>query len=127
MQRRILKMYNKSKLTVTVKCLKGAKGVQASLMVQFFNICQWTFDTVSILNLYEAALTYMISVNRVKLLVIIIICVASRQYYSYMKLAFGKKFGKNIIIITYYYKEMHVPFYHSVAINIEIDLLEALA
>ena len=35
MQRRILKMYNKSKLTVTVKCLIGAKGVQTSLMVQF--------------------------------------------------------------------------------------------
>ena len=26
----------------------------------------------------------------------------------------------------HYYKEMHVPFYHSVAINIEIDLLQAL-
>ena len=34
MQRRILKMYNKSKLTVTAKCLIGAKGVQTSLMVQ---------------------------------------------------------------------------------------------
>ena len=31
MQRRILKMYNKSKLTVTVNCLIGAKGVQTSL------------------------------------------------------------------------------------------------
>ena len=29
-----LKMYNKSKLTVTVKCLIGAKGVQTSLMLQ---------------------------------------------------------------------------------------------
>ena len=27
------------------------------------NICYWTFDAVSILNVYEAALTYMISVN----------------------------------------------------------------
>ena len=35
MQRRIIKMYNKSKLTVTVKCLIGAKGVQTLLMVQF--------------------------------------------------------------------------------------------
>ena len=35
MQRRILKMYNESKLSVTVKCLIGAKGVQTSLMVQF--------------------------------------------------------------------------------------------
>ena len=34
MQRSILKMYNKSKLTVTVKCLVGAKGVQTSLMLQ---------------------------------------------------------------------------------------------
>ena len=33
-QRRILKMYNKSKLTVTVKCLIGAKGVQTSLVLQ---------------------------------------------------------------------------------------------
>ena len=32
--KRILKMYNKSKLTVTVKCLIGAKGVQTSLMLQ---------------------------------------------------------------------------------------------
>ena len=35
MQRRILKMFNKSKFTVTVKCLIGAKGVQTSLMLQF--------------------------------------------------------------------------------------------
>ena len=28
------KMYNKSKLTVTVKCLIGAKGVQTLLMLQ---------------------------------------------------------------------------------------------
>ena len=28
-----------------------------------FNIGQWTFDAVSILNVYEAALTDMISVN----------------------------------------------------------------
>ena len=34
MQRRILKMHNKSKHTVTVKCLIGAKGVQTSLVLQ---------------------------------------------------------------------------------------------
>ena len=34
MQRGILKMYNKSKLTVTVKCLIGAKGFQTLLMLQ---------------------------------------------------------------------------------------------
>ena len=34
MQRRILKMCNKRKLTVTVKCLIGAKWVQTSLMLQ---------------------------------------------------------------------------------------------
>ena len=27
------------------------------------NICLWTFDAVSILNVYEVALTYMISMN----------------------------------------------------------------
>ena len=32
--KRSLKMYNKSKLIVTVKCLIGAKGVQTSLMLQ---------------------------------------------------------------------------------------------
>ena len=56
------------------------------------NICQWTFDTVSILNVYEAALTYMISVNTNDFQQSKITCdhirVASRQYYSYMKLAF---------------------------------------
>ena len=31
---RNFKMYNKSKLTVTVKCLIGAKGVQTLLMLQ---------------------------------------------------------------------------------------------
>ena len=34
MQRRILKMFNNSKFTVTVKCFIGAKGVQTSLMLQ---------------------------------------------------------------------------------------------
>ena len=32
--KKIFKMYNKSKLTVTVTCLIGAKGVQTSLMLQ---------------------------------------------------------------------------------------------
>ena len=27
------------------------------------NICKWTFDAFSILNMYETAVTYMISVN----------------------------------------------------------------
>ena len=27
------------------------------------NICKWTFDAVSILNVYETVVTYMISVN----------------------------------------------------------------
>ena len=27
------------------------------------NICKWTFDAVRIVNVYEPALTYMISVN----------------------------------------------------------------
>ena len=65
MQRRILKMHNKSKLTVTVKwgpdcnSKRGPEFINATTL----NICQWTFDAVSIINVYETALTYMISVN----------------------------------------------------------------
>ena len=33
-EKKNLKMYNKGKVTVTVKCLIGAKGVQTSLMLQ---------------------------------------------------------------------------------------------
>ena len=56
------------------------------------NICQWTFDNVTILNVYEAALTHMISVNtndfQQSKITCDHICVTSRQYNSYMKLAF---------------------------------------
>ena len=58
MQRRILKMYNNSKLTVTVKCSVGAKGVQTSLMLQ----------------LMAGASTYFI--------------IYQQQYYNFMKPAF---------------------------------------
>ena len=55
------------------------------------NIC-WTFDAVNILNMYEAALTYMISVNtnnfQQSKITYDHICVTSRQYNSYMKLQF---------------------------------------
>ena len=61
-------------------------------MIQFLISVSGHFDTVSILNVYEAALTYMISVNtndfQQSKITCDHICVASRQYYSYMKLAF---------------------------------------
>ena len=56
-------MYNKSRLTVTVKRFKskGSDFINATTL----NICCWTFNAVSILNVYEAALTYMISANHI--------------------------------------------------------------
>ena len=38
---------------------RGSDFINATTL----NICKLTFDAVSILNVYEAALTYMISVN----------------------------------------------------------------
>ena len=54
-------MYNKSKCIVTVfgKSKRGPHFINARTL----NICLWTFDAVSILNVYETAVTYMISVN----------------------------------------------------------------
>ena len=63
MQRRTEKIYYKSRLIVTVKCLLIAKGIQTSWMLQPLIICKWTFDAVSILNISETVVTYMISVN----------------------------------------------------------------
>ena len=63
MQRRILAMYNRNKLIGTVKSLIRPNGVHYLINATILNICQWTFDAVSILNVYEAALTDMISVN----------------------------------------------------------------
>ena len=66
-------MYNKSRLIVRVKRFKSKKGSD------FIN-AQTSFDAVSILNVYEAALTYIISVNTlmtlfdtVKLLLVIFV------------------------------------------------------
>ena len=50
------KMYNKSRLIVTLKHFKrktGSDFINATAL----NICWRTFDAVSILNVYEAALT----------------------------------------------------------------------
>ena len=55
-------MYNKSRLIVTVKHFKSKKGSNF-INATTLDIYQWAFDAVSILNVYEAALTYMISVN----------------------------------------------------------------
>ena len=57
-------MYNKSRLIVTVKCFKSKNGSDF-IKATTLNIYWWTFDAVSILNVYEAALTYMISVNHI--------------------------------------------------------------
>ena len=65
MQRRISKMYNQSKLIVTVKSLIGAKVVHSSLMLQPLISVNRTFYAVSILNVYETALTYMMNTNDV--------------------------------------------------------------
>ena len=55
-------MYNKSRLTVRVKRFKS-KMVQTSLMHPHYLLVD--IYAVSILNVYEAALTYKISVNHI--------------------------------------------------------------
>ena len=55
-------MNNKSRLIVTVKRFKSKNGSDF-INVTTLNIYWWTFDAVIILNVYEAALTYMIGVN----------------------------------------------------------------
>ena len=42
-----------------VKSKRGPDVMDATTLY----ICKWTFDAVSILNMYETAVTYMISVN----------------------------------------------------------------
>ena len=42
-----------------VKSKRGPDIMDATTL----NICKWTFDAVSILNMYETAVTYMISAN----------------------------------------------------------------
>ena len=57
-------MYNKSRLFATVKCFKSKNG-SGFINATTLNIYWWTFDAVSILNVYEAAFTNMISVNHI--------------------------------------------------------------
>ena len=59
-----LKMYNKTRLFVTVKRFRSKNGSDF-INTTTLNIYWWTFDAVSILNVYEAALTNMISVNHI--------------------------------------------------------------
>ena len=54
------KMDNKSRLIVTVKHLLRAKGVHTSWMLQPLISVSGQLMLVSILNVYEAAVTYMI-------------------------------------------------------------------
>ena len=64
MQRRTEKIYNKSRLIVTVKCLLRSKGIQTSWMLQpLISVSGHLIFKISILNMYETAVTYMISVN----------------------------------------------------------------
>ena len=51
-------MYNKSRLIVTVKRFKS-QNYSDFINATNLNIYWWTFDAVSILNVYKASLTYM--------------------------------------------------------------------